>query len=111
MLGDNDAGEMLDRLAPPTRNLVFTIVPTSRAPASAELPALVGTAHPEAPILIEPAPTVALDRALALGADTLVLYSSIFLVGELRAAARALWGCRRQPSIWLSPKNLPLTIR
>jgi len=92
VLGDKDAGEMLDRLAPLARNLVFTTVPTPRARAAGELPALVGTARREAPMLVEPAPAVALDRALALGADTLVACGSIFLVGELRRLLRERYG-------------------
>jgi dihydrofolate synthase / folylpolyglutamate synthase len=92
VLGDKDAGEMLDRLAPHARNLVFTTVPTPRARAAGELPALVATTRPEAPMLVEPAPAVALDRALALGADTLVACGSIFLVGELRRLLRERYG-------------------
>jgi dihydrofolate synthase / folylpolyglutamate synthase len=92
VLGDKDAGEMLDRLAPLVRNLVFTTVPTPRSREAAELPALLGTARPGAPALVEPAPAVALDRALALGADTLVACGSIFLVGELRRQLRERFG-------------------
>jgi dihydrofolate synthase/folylpolyglutamate synthase len=92
VLGDKDAGEMLDRLAPLARNVVFTTVPTPRSRAAAELPALLGTVRPGAPALVEPAPAVALDRALALGADTLVACGSIFLVGELRRLLRERFG-------------------
>ena len=92
VLGDKDAGEMLDRLAPLARNLVFTTVPTPRSRAAAELPALLRTARPGAPALVEPEPAVALDRALALGADTLVACGSIFLVGELRRLLRERFG-------------------
>jgi len=92
VLSDKDAGEMLDRLAPLARNLVFTTVPTPRSRAAAELPALLGTARPGPPALVEPAPAAALDRALALGADTLVACGSIFLVGELRRLLRERFG-------------------
>jgi len=92
VLGDKNAGEMLDRLAPLARNLVFTTVPTPRSRAAAELPALLRTARPEAPAMVEPEPAVALDRALALGADTLVACGSIFLVGELRRLLRERYG-------------------
>ncbi len=92
VLGDKDAGEMLDRLAPLVRHLVFTTVPTPRSREAAELPALLRTARPGAPALVEPAPAVALDRALALGADTLVACGSIFLVGELRRLLRERFG-------------------
>jgi dihydrofolate synthase / folylpolyglutamate synthase len=92
VLGDKDAGEMLDRLAPLARNLVFTTVPTPRSREAAELPALLGTARPGAPALVEPAPAAALDRALALGGDTLVVCGSIFLVGELRSLLRERFG-------------------
>jgi dihydrofolate synthase / folylpolyglutamate synthase len=92
VLGDKDAGEMLDHLAPLVRNLVFTTVPTPRSREAAELPALLRTARPAAPALVEPAPALALDRALALGADTLVACGSIFLVGELRRLLRERFG-------------------
>jgi dihydrofolate synthase/folylpolyglutamate synthase len=92
VLGDKDAGEMLDRLAPLARNLVFTTVPTPRSRAATELPALLGAARPGPPALVEPEPAVALDRALALGADTLVACGSIFLVGELRRLLRERFG-------------------
>jgi dihydrofolate synthase/folylpolyglutamate synthase len=92
VLGDKDAGEMLDRLAPLVRNLVFTTVPTPRSREAAELAALLRTARPGAPALVEPAPAAALDRALALGADTLVACGSIFLVGELRRLLRERFG-------------------
>lgn len=92
VLGDKDAGEMLDRLAPLVRHLVFTTVPTPRSREAAELPALLRTARPGAPALVEPAPAAALDRALALGADTLVACGSIFLVGELRRLLRERFG-------------------
>ena len=83
---------MLDHLAPLARNLVFTTVPTPRARAAAELPAQVRTARPGETMLVEPAPAAALDRALALGADTLVACGSIFLVGELRRLLRERFG-------------------
>jgi len=92
VLGDKDAGEMLDRLAPLARNVVFTTVPTPRARAAAELPALLRTARPGTSALVEAEPAAALDRALALGADTLVACGSIFLVGELRRLLRERFG-------------------
>jgi len=92
VLGDKDAGEMLERLAPLARNVVFTTVPTPRARAAAELPALLRTARPGMSALVEAAPAAALDRALALGADTLVACGSIFLVGELRRLLRERFG-------------------
>ena len=92
VLGDKDAGEMLDRLAQLVRNLVFTTVPTPRSREAAVLPALLRTARPGAPPLVEPAPAAALDRVLALGADTLVVCGSIFLVGELRRLLRERFG-------------------
>jgi dihydrofolate synthase/folylpolyglutamate synthase len=92
VLGDKDAGEMLTHLAPLARNLVFTTAPTPRARLAAELPALVRPAHPQTPMLVEPEPAGALDRALELGADTLVACGSIFLVGELRRLLRERFG-------------------
>jgi dihydrofolate synthase / folylpolyglutamate synthase len=92
VLGDKDAGEMLGRLAPLARNVVFTTVPTPRARAAAELPALLRTGRPGKSALVEAEPAAALDRALALGADTLVACGSIFLVGELRRLLRERFG-------------------
>jgi dihydrofolate synthase/folylpolyglutamate synthase len=92
VLDDKDAGEMLSHLAPRVRNLVFTTAPSPRARAAEELPALAGAAPSRATVLVEPAPGAALDRALALGADTLVACGSIFLVGELRLLLRERFG-------------------
>ncbi|MBV8202025.1 MAG: bifunctional folylpolyglutamate synthase/dihydrofolate synthase [Acidobacteria bacterium] len=92
VLADKDAGEMLGRLTPRVRNLVFTTVASPRARAAEELPALAEAARSRAAALVEPAPAAALDRALGLGADTLVACGSIFLVGDLRRLLRERFG-------------------
>jgi dihydrofolate synthase/folylpolyglutamate synthase len=92
VLADKDAAEMLGRLLPRVRNLVFTTAPSPRARAADELPALAGAARFQGAVLVEPAPGAALDRALQLGADTLVACGSIFLVGDLRRRLRERFG-------------------
>jgi dihydrofolate synthase/folylpolyglutamate synthase len=112
VLGDKDAGEMLGHLAPAARNLVFTTPPTPRARAAADLPALVagarrvpdedggaagadGAAAPDAAaggVLVAAEPAAALARALELGAETVVVCGSIFLVGEVRRLLRERFG-------------------
>jgi dihydrofolate synthase / folylpolyglutamate synthase len=97
-LGDKDAGEMLAHLAPRVRRLVLTTAPSPRARPAAELAALVpgsaakpGGAEPAA-ALVEPEPAAALARALELGAETVVICGSLFLVGELRRQLRERFG-------------------
>jgi len=92
VLGDKDAGEMLGELAPRVRDVVFTTAPSPRARDAAELAALAEAARFRGSVLVAPAPGAALDRALALGADTLVACGSIFLVGELRRLLRERFG-------------------
>jgi dihydrofolate synthase/folylpolyglutamate synthase len=121
VLADKDAGEMLGHLAPQARRLIFTTPPSPRARPADELPALLPAAGPaisaaalpagsrarHAPVaavsaaaaeirpataLVEPAPAAALERALELGADTVVVCGSIFLVGELRRLLRERFG-------------------
>lgn len=92
VLADKDATEMLGQLTPRVRNLVFTTAPSPRARGAEELPALARAARSQAAVLVEPAPEAALDRALALGADTLVACGSIFLVGDLRRLLRERFG-------------------
>ncbi len=90
VLGDKDAGEMLASLAPRARHLVLTTPVSPRARPAAELLALLGGAHPGA--LAEPDPEAALARALALGAETVVVCGSIYLVGALRLWLRQAFG-------------------
>jgi dihydrofolate synthase/folylpolyglutamate synthase len=92
VLGDKDAGEMLGQVTPRVRNLIFTTAPSPRARAAEELPELARSALHQAAVLVEPAPAAALDRALALGADTVVACGSIFLIGELRRLLRERFG-------------------
>jgi dihydrofolate synthase/folylpolyglutamate synthase len=101
-LGDKDAGEMLGHLAPRARRLVLTTAPSPRARPAAELAALLAgsgriAADPAgagraAPLLVEAQPAVALALALELGAETVVVCGSIFLVGELRRQLRERFG-------------------
>jgi dihydrofolate synthase/folylpolyglutamate synthase len=95
VLADKDAGEMLRHVAPWARRLIFTTVPSPRARRADELPALLergaGTwAARDA--VVEADPAAALARALDLGAETVVVCGSIFLVGELRQLLRQRYG-------------------
>ncbi len=92
VLVDKDAGEMLGLLTPRVRSVVFTTAPSPRARAAAELPALAGGPPRQGEVAVEPDLGAALDRALALGADTLVACGSIFLVGEVRRLLRERFG-------------------
>jgi dihydrofolate synthase/folylpolyglutamate synthase len=90
VLSDKDAGEMLDSLAPRARRLVLTMPVSPRARPAAQLLELLSGAHRGA--LVEPDPEAALERALDLGAETIVVCGSIYLVGALRAWLRARFG-------------------
>jgi len=116
VFADKDAGEMLGHLAPHARHLIFTTAPSSRARPAEELPALLppaagggdptgdpsaaGTApaRARAGVLVEPAPAAALARALELGAETVVICGSVFLVGELRRLLRERFGVPPPPT-------------
>lgn len=95
VLADKDAAAMLASLAPRTGRLVLTRPPHQRGRDPRELLALLpaGTAAD-----VEPDPTAALDHALALtraratGADTLVVCGSLYLVGAARIALRQRFG-------------------
>jgi dihydrofolate synthase / folylpolyglutamate synthase len=94
VLGDKDAAAMLALLAPRVRHLVLTAPqsPRSRRPEElvAALPA--GRAPGHGRLLVEAEPAAALDQALALGGDTLLVCGSIFLVGEIRGLLRQRFG-------------------
>lgn len=96
VLEDKDGGEMLRHVAPWARRIVFTTVPSPRARRAEQLPALLDSAGGELAAargaLVEPDPAAALARALDLGADTLAICGSIFLVGELRRLLRERFG-------------------
>jgi dihydrofolate synthase/folylpolyglutamate synthase len=96
VLADKDGGEMLRHVAPWAREIVFTTVPSPRALSAGDLPALLDPAGGELPaargVRVEPDPAGALARALDLGADTLIVCGSIFLVGELRRQLRERFG-------------------
>ncbi len=93
VLGDKDAGEMLDLLLPWVRRLVLTTAPSPRARPVEELQALVaGRNRGPVEILIEADPADALERAVGLGGETVVVCGSLFLVGELRRRLRERFG-------------------
>jgi dihydrofolate synthase / folylpolyglutamate synthase len=87
VLADKDYREMLALLAPRARRIVLTTPANPRAKDPAELALLLGDREG---VLIEPDPARALDRALALGGEILVVCGSIYLVGESRK--RLLYG-------------------
>ena len=81
VLADKDYADMLALLVPHARNIVLTTPPSPRAKDPAELASLLGTRDG---VLVEADPTRALERALALGSEILVVCGSIYLVGEIR---------------------------
>ncbi|HEX3555277.1 MAG TPA: folylpolyglutamate synthase/dihydrofolate synthase family protein [Thermoanaerobaculia bacterium] len=94
VLADKDYREMLDLLAPRARRLVLTRPASPRAKDPAELlPLLAGRDG----ITVEPDRGRALDRALALGGEVLVVCGSIFLVGEVRKELRERFGVPAPP--------------
>lgn len=81
VLADKDYTDMLALLAPRGRHIVLTTPASPRAKDPAELALLLGDREG---VLVEPDPTRALERALALGGEVLVVCGSIYLVGEIR---------------------------
>ncbi len=86
VLGDKDFGAMLGALAPHAARIVLTTPASPRAKPPQELAALLGDREG---VYVEPDPSQALDRALALGGEILIACGSIFLIGEIRKAIRA----------------------
>jgi dihydrofolate synthase / folylpolyglutamate synthase len=86
VLADKDYREMLSLLSPRARRIVLTAPPNPRAKDPAELAPLLGEREG---VLVEPEPARALDRALALGGEVLVVCGSIYLVGEIRGLLKA----------------------
>ncbi|HEX4962188.1 MAG TPA: folylpolyglutamate synthase/dihydrofolate synthase family protein [Thermoanaerobaculia bacterium] len=96
VLADKDYGEMLPRLAARARRIVLTKPVSPRAKEPAELlPLLAG--RRDVDVEVEPDPSRALDRALALGGEVLVACGSIYLVGELRRGLRERFGVPELP--------------
>src|SRR6185295_3295918 len=85
VLADKDYGEMLALLSLRAERIVLTAPPSPRAKDPAELAALLGGREG---VFIEPDPDRALDRALALAGEILVVCGSIYLVGEIRTRLR-----------------------
>lgn len=92
VLGDKDAAAMLALLAPRVRHLVLTAPRSTRARRPEELAAALPAGRASGRVLVEAEPTAALDQALALGGDTLLVCGSIFLVGEIRGLLRQRFG-------------------
>jgi dihydrofolate synthase/folylpolyglutamate synthase len=81
VLADKDYQDMLAVLAPRARHIVLAAPPNPRAKDPAELAPLLGDRED---VIVEPDPARALERALALGGEILVVCGSIYLVGEIR---------------------------
>lgn len=89
LLADKDAGEMLAALEPRARHLVLTAPPSPRARDPHEIAVLLSGREG---VYVQDDPGAALDVALGLGAETLVICGSIFLVGDLRKRLREKLG-------------------
>lgn len=82
VLTDKDAAAMLGQFAARARRIVLTTPASPRARNPEELvPLLPGR---EGDMVVEPDPRRALEKALGLGAEVLVICGSIYLLGELR---------------------------
>ncbi|HEV8581695.1 MAG TPA: folylpolyglutamate synthase/dihydrofolate synthase family protein [Thermoanaerobaculia bacterium] len=86
VLADKDYEEMLSLLASRAQRVVLTKPPSPRAKDPAALAALL-PGHET--VIVEPDPAHALERALDLKGEILVVCGSIFLVGEIRSRLRA----------------------
>jgi len=100
-LADKDVRGILAPLAPHVRRFVFTTPESPRAQDPASLAGLLPDRPGGSPveIYVEPQPEAALDRALALGGETLVACGSIFLIGEIRRLLRERFGVPA-PAAW-----------
>jgi dihydrofolate synthase/folylpolyglutamate synthase len=81
VLADKDYREMLSLLSPHAQRIVLTAPPSPRAKDPAELASLLGDREG---VFVEPEPGRALEQALALAGETLVVCGSIYLIGEIR---------------------------
>jgi dihydrofolate synthase/folylpolyglutamate synthase len=89
VLADKDVRGILGPLIPHVQRFVFTTPDSPRAFDPALLPALLVS---PAQVYVEPKLDEALDRALGLGGETLVVCGSIFLIGEVRKRLRERFG-------------------
>jgi dihydrofolate synthase / folylpolyglutamate synthase len=82
---DKDHEGMLRALLPHVSHLVMTAPVTPRAAAPADVRDVAAALCPDLPVICEPDPVAALDRAWAHGPD-IVVAGSIFLLGTVRPA-------------------------
>jgi dihydrofolate synthase/folylpolyglutamate synthase len=90
LLADKDAAGVLPPLLAATRRAVLTRPPHERGRDPEELLPLV-PANAERPV-VEADLETALDRALGLGGDTLLVCGSFYLVGAVRSGLRRRFG-------------------
>lgn len=101
VLANKDAESMLAQLVPYVRRAVLTAPPGHRSRDPREMAARFPA---EVPVSIEPDPDLALQHALDLGGELLVVCGSLYLLGEIRPAFRRRFG-RPEPatdSIYIS---------
>jgi dihydrofolate synthase/folylpolyglutamate synthase len=89
VLQDKDAADMLGHLAPRANRIVLTSPASARARPPQEVTDLLGDREG---VEVEPDRGRALDRALALGGELLVVCGSIYLIGEIRRELRERFG-------------------
>lgn len=92
LLDDKDAAGILTPLAAGVRHLVLTRPPHTRGRDPHQLLPLLPATLDRARISVEPDPLRALDRALTLGGDTLLVCGSFYLVGAARRHLRQRFG-------------------
>ena len=86
-MADKDIAGMLAALLPCATRVVLTRPPSPRAADPEDVRTLVADAYPRLPVLVEPDPVAAVDRAF--GSDPLVCVAgSIYLLGAIVGADR-----------------------
>lgn len=91
LLGDKEAESILPPLAEVARGVVLTRPPHGRGRDPGELAPLLA-AEGRAAAAVEPDLDRALDRALGLGGETLLVCGSFYLVGAVRRMLRQRFG-------------------